>query len=406
MTAFSSKTNKKWIVLVPLYLGAIVGPLGGMGIIPLIPTFVVLWGVSFGSASLALSLYMVSLIVVQLFSGSLAKLLNVKYVLLFGFSVYAFGSCLCGFADSLPEFLWGRVIQGVGSGFLAPVTMAHIGELVSERHIGKAMGLLGMAYTFGVTAGPFISGQMEVRYGWFGFFFFLAVLAAVAGLTYGLMSPSIRRNKEDAPLLPRVVFFLFKAVKEPGVLWLSFAAFSLLFGYTGIMTFTADYLRSFVGLSSDWVGGLLSLTGVSGIIASPLAGILGDRMGRKKVFLAGTFVAMVSIGLMMTIEFSTTGYIFLFFTMGAGIATGWTSLNTLAVQASTSLRQPVMSVYSSLKFSGYAFAPIMLSFLYGTSNLKIVQGACLVAILLSFCIAFQGVPRSRGGRSMKVKKTS
>lgn len=383
------------LVLIPLYLGAAIGPMGGIGIIPLIPTFVKLWDVGFRSASLALSLYMAPFIVVQVFSGSIAKLLDVKRILLFGFAIYIVGACLCSFADSLFKFLSGRVIQGVGAGFLTPIIMAHIGELVPERHMGKAMGMLGVAYTFGVTAGPYLSGLLEVRYGWPSFFLFLAALAAVAGLAYGLLDQStVNRNKE-VPSLVAMASLLLRAVREPGTLQFSFAAFSLLFAYIGIMTFTADYLRSSIGLPSDRVGGLLSITGISGIIVSPLAGFIGDRAGRKNVFLAGLLIALISVVLMIVVDFSYNCYLWLFFLLGAGAASGWTSLNTMAIQASSSLRQPVTSIYSALKFSGYAVAPVVLSLLYGLSNLKTVQGVCLGAILISSCLAFWGESKSR-----------
>lgn len=382
-------------VLIPLYLGAAVGPMGGIGIIPLIPTFVKLWDVGFRSASLALSLYMAPFIVVQVFSGSIAKLLDVRRILLCGFAIYILGSCLCSFADSLFEFLAGRVIQGVGAGFLTPIIMAHIGELVPERHLGKAMGMLGVAYTFGVTAGPFLSGVFEVRYGWSSFLLFLAALAAVAGLAYWLLSqPTVIRNKE-VPSLVELASLLLRAVRVAGALQFSFAAFSLLFAYIGIMTFTADYLRSSVGLPSDRVGGLLSITGISGIIVSPVAGFFGDRVGRRNVFIVGVFIALISVALMIAMDFSYSRYLWLFFFLGAGAATGWTSLNTMAIQTSSSLRQPVTSFYSALKFSGYAVAPVVLSLFYGLSNLKKVQGVCLGAILISSCLAFWGESESR-----------
>jgi len=61
------------------------------------------------------------------------------------------------------------------------------------------------------------------------------------------------------------------------------------------MTFTADHLKSNIQLPSDQVGAVLSITGLSGIIVSPLAGFLGDRFGRYKVLLAGTAIVVISI---------------------------------------------------------------------------------------------------------------
>jgi predicted MFS family arabinose efflux permease len=73
------------------------------------------------------------------------------------------------------------------------------------------------------------------------------------------------------------------------------APFSLFFAYIGILTFTADYLKSNIQLASDQVGAVLSITGFSGIIVSPLAGFLGDRFGRQKIFLTGIEYRILNI---------------------------------------------------------------------------------------------------------------
>jgi MFS transporter, ACDE family, multidrug resistance protein len=377
------------LVLIPLYMGAAVGPMGGIGVIPLLPTFVKVWGVGFTSASLAMTLYLVPFIAIQVFSGPIAKVFGVRKILLFGFLVYIIGACLCGLSPSLGGFLCARVLQGVGGGFLTPIIMAHIGEIVPERHMGKAIGTLGVAYTFGVTAGPFFSGLIEVRYGWSGFFFFLAAISAIAGLTYWMLSERSLSRTKEVPALAQLLSLLVRAVRVPGALQFSFAAFFLLFAYIGILTFTADYLRSIAGLPSDQVGGLLSITGISGIIASPLAGFSGDRVGRRKVFLMGVFFALAGVILMIVMEFSFSLYLWLFLLFGAGAATGWTALNTMAIEASISLRQPVTSIYSALKFSGYALSPVLLSPLYSITSLEVVQGVCLGAMFVSSYLALR-----------------
>jgi len=186
---------------------------------------------------------------------------------------------------------------------------------------------------------------------------------------------------------------LKQALKEPGVLTISFAAFSLFVAYIGIMTFTADYLKSDLGLPSDRVGVLLSATGFSGIVVSPIAGFLGDRVGRKKVFLSGMAIAIVSVVLMATLSYTYSTFLILFLVLGTGAATAWTSLNTLAVQLSSSLRQPVTSVYNAIKFAGYAASPILLSFLYTPLRLAAVQMACIVAMILASLLAFKARQR-------------
>jgi len=150
--------------------------MGGIGIVPLIPVFAGDWSVEFGTAALAITFYMAPYIFIQIFSGSIAEIFDVRKTLLFGFATYALGGLLCGLSPNLWALLGSRVVQGVGAAFLTPIIMALIGELVPARQVGKAIGILGLAYTVGVTLGPLISGWIEVRYGWPGFFYFLAAL--------------------------------------------------------------------------------------------------------------------------------------------------------------------------------------------------------------------------------------
>ena len=48
--------------LIPLYLGAVIGPMGGIGIVTLIPILAQIWSVEFGTASLAITFYMIPFI--------------------------------------------------------------------------------------------------------------------------------------------------------------------------------------------------------------------------------------------------------------------------------------------------------------------------------------------------------
>jgi MFS family permease len=365
--------------LLPLYIGAAIGPLGGFGIVTLIPVFVQDWAVEFGTASLSITFYMAPFIIILIFSGSIAQVFDVRKTLLFGFAVYALGAAMCGLSPNLWTLLASRIFQGIGAGFLTPVIMALIGELVPERHVGKAMGILGLAYTVGVTLGPLISGLIEVRYGWSWF----------AGTLYAVSSDTKQPGKGEQFGLLEILPILKQALLQPGVLYLSLAAFSLFIAYIGIMTFTADHMKTSLGLPSDKIGIILSGTGFSGIIVSPIAGFLGDHLGRKKVFFGGCSIAILSVVMMVLSPNAFTPYLICFLVLGTGAATAWTSLNTMAVESSPSLRQPVTSVYNAIKFSGYALSPVILSFLYAPLHIRAVRLACICAIVIACFLALK-----------------
>ncbi|MBW1781373.1 MAG: MFS transporter [Deltaproteobacteria bacterium] len=124
--------------LIPLYLGAAIGPMGGIGIITLIPLMADQWAIEFSTASLAITFYMTPFVLSQLFSGPIAQLFDTRKTLLFGFVVYALGAVLSGLSANILSLLGGRIIQGVGAAFLTPIIMALIGDLVPAKHVGKA----------------------------------------------------------------------------------------------------------------------------------------------------------------------------------------------------------------------------------------------------------------------------
>lgn len=372
--------------LLPIYLGAVIGPMGGVGMITLLPVLARTWDIGIQWVSLAVTLYMIPYVVFQLFSGSIAQVFDTRKTLLFGFGVYALGSLLSGFSPSLGILLGARFIQGFGAAFIAPIVMALIGEMVDPRHIGKAMGLLGVMYTMGVTMGPLISGVLEVHFGWGWFFFFLMALALAIGALYWATSSKAEGAKTGTGKILDALTLVKKSYSYPDVRFLSFAAFSLFLGYIGLMTFVADYLKVSFSLPSDRIGIILSMSGVLGIVVCPMAGILGDRFGRRHVAYVGGVIMVGAILGLGAVEYSYGKYIMLFALFGTGSATAWTSLNTLAVQVVPDLRKPVASVYNSFKYTGFGLSPLVLSLLYIPFSISAVHWACIALILSSLLL--------------------
>lgn len=373
--------------LLPIYLGAIIGPMGGVGIITLLPVFSETWGISIQWVSLTVTLYMIPYVVFQLFSGSMAQVFDTRRTLLFGFATYSLGGILCGLSPNPVTLICARFVQGLGAAFISPIVLALIGERVEPKHIGKAMGILGVTYTAGVTMGPLISGLLEVSLGWPWFFFFLTALALGIGTLYWITSREPKRSAQKGAFFSDTLILVRKSFSYPDVRFLSLAAFSLFVGYIGLMTFVADFLKVSFSLPSDKTGFILSMTGFFGILASPVAGFLGDRLGRVPIVYLGGGIMVAAILGLAAFEYAYEKYLFLFALFGIGSAAAWTSLNTLAVEVVPHMRKPVASVYNSFKLSGYALSPLVLSLLYVPFSITGVRWGCIFCILLSLIFA-------------------
>ena len=380
----------KFRQLLPIYLGAVIGPMGGVGIITLLPVLAREWHISVQWVSLTVTFYMVPYVVFQLFSGSIAHVFNTRRTLLFGFGVYSLGGLLSGFSPSLETLVGARFLQGFGAAFIAPIVLALVGEMVNPERMGKAIGWPGVMYTIGVTMGPLISGFLEVHWGWSWFFFFLTAFALVNGVLYFLLSPPGEKpGRKKSGRLGEALALVKRSFSYSDIRLLSLAAFFLFMGYIGLMTFIADYLKASFSLPSDEIGLLLSMTGLLGVVISPLAGILGDRWGRKIVAHIGQAIMIASILGLELIVFTYGKYILVLALFGAGSSMAWTSLNTLAVQIAPDLRKPAASVYNSFKFSGYAFAPLVLSAVYVPFSISGVRLACIACILISLFLTYR-----------------
>jgi MFS family permease len=336
--------------------------------------------------TLAITVYMVPYVVFQLFSGPIAVIFDTRKTLLFGFGTYALGGFLSAWAPNLELMVGFRFIQGFGAAFIAPIIMALIGEMGDPKKMGISMGIMGVMYTFGVTMGPLISGFLEVRLGWPWFFYFLAALASTIGVFYGAVHRSPADAQKGSGKFADAFLLVKKSYSYADVRFLSFAAFFLFIGFIGLMTFMAEHLKAAYALPSDRIGLILSTTGFLGMLAAPFAGILGDHLGRKRVAYLGAALMVSALFALALIDYSYEGYLLAFALYGAGAATCWTSLNTLAVQMLPDLRKPVASVYNCVKFSGYAVAPVVLSFFFGLFSIAGVRWACFAAILVSMIL--------------------
>ncbi len=370
--------------ILSIYLGGFIGPLSGNAVLTLIPSLKSAFGVDVGMVLLSLPFFMFPFAFLQLFSGTLSDRYDRKKIVMAGFLVYASGSFLCGISDGISMFLISRVILGTGFAMVSPVLVAILGDITTRENRGQAMGFFGSAITAGIASGPLFAGYMapiDWRYVFFTF-------SGLSFLTGGIFWVAFRGHSfevRDGSF--RDVMGQIKSVlNNRDVLLLSTIGFLVFFAFIGVISFMSDFLTLPPLLMKEHsVGIILASSGAAGIIASPVAGALVDRVGRKKT---ATYGFLISGTTLVLINFAHSFYAFvlLLFLFGCGNAGIWSSLLTMSMEVIPKMRGTVSSVFNSARFFGYAFAPIVLIPVYNASGIHVIYllgtGIALLSIFL------------------------
>jgi len=112
--------------------------------------------------------------------GRLGDLKGRRNVLLFALGVFTLGSIACGVAQSMPQLVAARVLQGLGGGGLMTLSQALIGELVPPRERMRFQGYFALMFTTASIGGPVIGGFVVSHTSWRWLFFANLPLVAFA----------------------------------------------------------------------------------------------------------------------------------------------------------------------------------------------------------------------------------
>ena len=128
------------------------------------------------------SAYLLAATVTTPIYGKLADLLGRKRVLLFGLGLFALGSMLSGMAQSMPELIAMRVVQGLGAGAVGPIVLTMLGDLFTIEERARVQGWFSAVWGVSSLAGPALGGVLTDQLSWRWVFFVTVPFAVGLGL--------------------------------------------------------------------------------------------------------------------------------------------------------------------------------------------------------------------------------
>jgi MFS family permease len=122
-------------------------------------------------------------------TGKLSYIIAPRYFIFFSTFLFSIGSLITGVAGSLPVFLLGRAISGVGAAGQYNVGVVLILRLSRTKNRGLLYGALNSGYTFGVALGAIVAGALEPIIGWRALFWGQGPIVLTAGTVLLLTIP-------------------------------------------------------------------------------------------------------------------------------------------------------------------------------------------------------------------------
>jgi EmrB/QacA subfamily drug resistance transporter len=342
--------------------------------------------------------YLLASTVVGPLYGKLGDLYGRKRVLQVALVLFLVGSGLCGLAQSMPQLIAYRAVQGLGGGGLIVVAMAVVGDLVAPRDRGRYQGLFGAVFGVSVVAGPLLGGFFVDNLSWRWIFYINLPLGAVAlavissafrsrqttehhridylgtvvlaaglsgiilytslgGTTYPWGAPGMLaavivgaallalfpfvESRAAEPILPLELFRnqTFRTTSAIGFI-IGFALF-------GSVTFVPLYLQVVKG-HSPTESGLLMTPMMLGLLMTGIAsGLLISRYGRYRMFpIIGTALAAGALYLLSRLDVSTPTRVAAVYLLILGLGLGLT-MQVLVLAAQNAVDYRLLGVATS-----------------------------------------------------------
>jgi DHA1 family purine base/nucleoside efflux pump-like MFS transporter len=219
--------------------------------------------------------------------GPLSDAFGRKRGLTAGLLIFSLGSSISFLAADFRTLMAGRIVTGMGASMLSLNTISYAADFFPYASRGWAMGSIVSSYFAALILGVPLGSWIGDRLGWNAVFGTTCGLALALFATTQLFLPAqIRGQWQSTEVIfvqqIRTYLDFLRGDKTFGALLSSFFASA---GMMGFLAFLGVWLHDAFGIPGKQIGLVFLASGGAALLASPLAGSLSDRIGKRVQFI-------------------------------------------------------------------------------------------------------------------------
>lgn len=366
---------------------------------PLLPNVRDDFGISIATTGLVVSTYGFARLFTDLPSGVILDRIGERRLAIIGSTLLTTGSVIGAVSPAVGWLILARVVAGLGSGLITTVALTGLSWTAGTGNRGQVMSVFQVANNSGIAFYPLLGGFLGAFFSWRVTF----VLAAIAGVASAvILVPLLGRietGQKRVAVARRGGHFQFHLSRPRLVTALGATYAGVVANMSHRHGFRNTVLPLFaaaaLGLGSFQIATGIALMAIVGIIVVTPGARLGDRIGRRRIIVAGLLVLAVGDLLFLGAQ----GYLTFLLAAGlVGLGDFFSSTQTalLSELVSPTSRARVLAGYRFFVDIGALIGPIVLSALLGAFGAPAAIVGVSLILASGALIGRLGIPTEAG----------
>ncbi|MCD6273436.1 MAG: MFS transporter [Deltaproteobacteria bacterium] len=260
---------------------------------PVLPVIQEEFNVNEAFASLTVSLAILGIALSNLPFGRIADSYPIKPIILLGGTIVTICGLFCAVTSSLTIMIVTRFIQGLFLPSLTTCLAVYLAQNMPAERLNVVMGLYVSATVTGGMFGRLLGGWIYPQQCWRSAFISASVFLFFSTLAVAALLPQEKKSVVKENFGEGFISLICRL----DLLRIYFVAFGSYFVFSSMFNYMPFYLAgpSFE-MSTEFIA-LIYITYITGIIISPFAGKLSNRIGNGNTMMIGTIIFGLSMGI-------------------------------------------------------------------------------------------------------------